>query len=183
MTNSIKTQSNVVSKISTGCGPSPERETETLVENFREPARVISESIEDPQSDKIKVSTGCGPSPPRDLPKTNQSSTGTSPPPQSISTQVLMKLISNFLISIHSSAQFQTYDTLPFHKEDDHSSDSRSSHVLRRSQSLASNNIRNIPYTAQLSRSASRQSFMSDMQVINIHMNLSGNKRAIYCDF
>lgn len=69
ITNSFKTKSIVVSKMSTRCGPSPERELTPLVERF------ISEPNKDFPSDKIKISTG------------------TSPPPQSISTQVKMKII------------------------------------------------------------------------------------------
>lgn len=69
-------------RVSTGCGPSPDREIE----------EIFSQSQ---QATTSTTSAGCGPSPPlrEILSRSPKISKGTSPPPQSISTQVLKSLI------------------------------------------------------------------------------------------
>lgn len=105
MTKNVENMENIevpatTTTVSSGCGPSPERDFEPVTE-FSEP-KVIeiepkskeNEQIVKPipkMAEKTKVSTGCGPSPPRELiikSPTSKISTGTSPPPQTISTQV-----------------------------------------------------------------------------------------------
>ena len=68
-------------KISTGCGPSPDREIEQIFNQN--------------QITTTKTSAGCGPSPTlrEVLSRSSKISKGTSPPPQSISTQVLKYII------------------------------------------------------------------------------------------
>lgn len=75
-------------RVSTGCGPSPDREIEEIFNQNQ-------------QATTSKTSAGCGPSPPlRDiLSRSSKISKGTSPPPQSISTQVLKSLISQKKLS------------------------------------------------------------------------------------
>lgn len=68
-------------RVSTGCGPSPDREIEEI---FNQNQQATSTST-------ATTSAGCGPSPPlrEILSRSSKISKGTSPPPQSISTQVL----------------------------------------------------------------------------------------------
>ncbi|CAO1405758.1 unnamed protein product [Diamesa serratosioi] len=118
-------------RISTGCGPSPDREMEEIFNQI--------------QATTSKTSAGCGPSPPlREIPsRSSKISKGTSPPPQSISTQ--------------------TYDASPIQPEPEAMSfePKSPSRGLRRCQSFANTRMYDHP---QIYRSASRQSFTSDFQ-------------------
>ena len=71
-------------RVSTGCGPSPDREIEEI---FNQNQQTTSTAT---------TSAGCGSSPPlrEILSRSSKISKGTSPPPQSISTQVLKDPIS-----------------------------------------------------------------------------------------
>lgn len=65
-----------------------------MEESKEPPTKSLDETKTPIGGDFVKISTGCGPSPPREIPSTitkednRKVSTGTSPPPQSISTQV-----------------------------------------------------------------------------------------------
>lgn len=178
MEDEEKEARDLVEKVSAGCGPSPDRE-------IIEEKQVMSSS---------KVSTGCGTSPDREIEeifanehvndsmksfaplretasRSSKVSIGTSPPPQSTSTQVtywnrrLMKVKINFLSS-------QTYDATSFDAELEpepfqYPSEGRfAGRGLRRSHSFAATNSR-FSDSQTLQRSISRQSFSSEIQVIN----------------
>lgn len=86
--------------VSSGCGPSPERDIEPVTDPTEQKVEIvkaieIEQVVEQKPVNqapvKTKVSTGCGPSPPREIITKSPSfktSKGTSPPPQTISTQV-----------------------------------------------------------------------------------------------
>lgn len=74
-----------------------------------------------------KVSTSCGTSPIREVTKTKETSsiqrnvkeTGTSPPPQSISTQVGVIVLIKCLVDVNIIVVFiQTYDTVPLRQRE-----------------------------------------------------------------
>lgn len=74
-------------RVSTGCGPSPDREIEDIFNQNQ-------------QTTTATTSAGYGPSPPlrEILSRSSKISKGTSPPPQSISTQVLKDPISQSIL-------------------------------------------------------------------------------------
>ncbi|CRK97753.1 CLUMA_CG011133, isoform A [Clunio marinus] len=129
---------------------------------------VKEESFEEKVENKVKVSTGCGPSPDREIQeifaneekletftplreipsRSSKVSIGTSPPPQSISTQTYD--VSPF--DINSEAESSQYPV-----------EGRFSNRLRRSQSFA-NTSRLVEPPTTLQRSLSRMSFSSELQ-------------------
>lgn len=97
-----------------------------LDDNIKTTANEIMRKAE--KSKQItNVSTSCGTSPIREVTKTKEISkiqqnvkeTGTSPPPQSISTQVGIILLSPYLVGLIFIIFFiQTYDTLPLRQRE-----------------------------------------------------------------
>lgn len=146
-------------KVSTGCGPSPDREIEEIFAN---------EKVETPMRSFTPV---------RDVPsRASKVSIGTSPPPQSISTQVMLShTVANWIYRDFSS--MQTYDAESFDAEPEpepetfhYPSEGRfTQRGLRRSQSFASTSRFIEPQS--MHRSMSRQSFSSELQVIEKFFN------------
>lgn len=142
-------------KVSTGCGPSPDREIEEIFAN---------ESHEQ----SMKSFT-----PLREIPsRSSKVSIGTSPPPQSTSTQVGSARVGPFQGERFISCLPQTYDASPYELEPEpdpepfqYPAEGRfANRGLRRSHSFATAS-RFAETATPLQRSMSRQSFSSELQV------------------